>query len=142
MFQIFPLFIFLIKQLSLLIPNCELLTNRKNVEDMMLFKNNAAFERNYSNAGENMRRYLSLYDTFTQRKIFSCDQDVSHNPFIKNFLFSWSWLHPGEFKNCDHFKILLNIVYDKHSEFYILKKKWLSYLTFENFWSFLYLCFI
>lgn len=27
-------------------------------------------------AEENMRRYLSLYDTFTQRKIFSCDRVI------------------------------------------------------------------
>lgn len=98
MFQFFPLFIFLIKQLSLLwmkmwglaeLPNCELLTNRKNVEvvwccsKIMLLLRKVRVIHDY--AEENMRRYLSLYDTFTRRKIFSCDQECRVIPLSKIF---------------------------------------------------------
>lgn len=78
----------------------------------MLFKNNAAFERNYSNAGENMRRYLSLYDTFTQRKIFSCDQECRIIPLSKIF-----------------YSLDLDFILENLKIVIILKFFWISYMT-------------
>lgn len=66
-----------------------LLTNRKNVEvvwccsKIMLLLRKVRVIHDY--AEENMRRYLSLYDTFTQRKIFSCDQECRVIPLSKIF---------------------------------------------------------